>query len=169
MSPFRRERYPADWDAISQRIRERAGWKCEQCGVVNHTLIVRSVVDGARYLVLDEQTRFYRWPDGTPIRHSEIPGEFPTWRKHTRVVLTVAHYPDRDPMNCTDDNLQALCQRCHLRLDANHHANNARITRRKKRESFVKEQGQLSFFDGVSAIQFSDDMNDSNNTDCLDC
>jgi 5-methylcytosine-specific restriction endonuclease McrA len=33
------------------------------------------------------------------------------------VVLTVAHLHDPDPMNCADDNLAALCQRCHLAHD----------------------------------------------------
>jgi hypothetical protein len=34
-----------------------------------------------------------------------------------RVVLTVAHL-DHTPENCADDNLAALCQRCHNRYDA---------------------------------------------------
>ena len=36
------------------------------------------------------------------------------------VVLTVAHL-DHDPSNCADDNLEAMCQRCHLRYDQHHH------------------------------------------------
>lgn len=36
------------------------------------------------------------------------------------VVLTVAHL-DHTPENCADDNLKAMCQRCHLRYDAHHH------------------------------------------------
>lgn len=32
------------------------------------------------------------------------------------VVLTVAHL-DHTPENCSDDNLKALCQRCHNRYD----------------------------------------------------
>lgn len=35
----------------------------------------------------------------------------------SKVVLTVAHL-DHTPENCTDDNLAALCQRCHNRYDA---------------------------------------------------
>ena len=27
-----RDRYPPNWDAIAQRIKERAGWHCEHCG-----------------------------------------------------------------------------------------------------------------------------------------
>jgi hypothetical protein len=37
IAPENRGRYPADWPAISRRIRfERAGNKCEQCGATNH-------------------------------------------------------------------------------------------------------------------------------------
>ena len=38
----------------------------------------------------------------------------------SRVVLTVSH-KDHQPENCADDNLVALCQRCHLRYDLHHH------------------------------------------------
>jgi hypothetical protein len=50
------------------------------------------------------------------------------------VVLTVAHL-DHQPENCADDNLRALCQRCHLRYDANHHARNAAKTRRDSKRT----------------------------------
>jgi hypothetical protein len=36
----------------------------------------------------------------------------------SRVVLTVAHWPDHDPRNCDMNNLHAWCQRCHLTVDA---------------------------------------------------
>lgn len=38
----------------------------------------------------------------------------------SRVILTVAHL-DHTPENCADDNLKAMCQRCHLRYDQHHH------------------------------------------------
>lgn len=37
----------------------------------------------------------------------------------SKVVLTVAHM-DHIPENCSDDNLKALCQRCHNRYDRQH-------------------------------------------------
>jgi len=46
----------------------------------------------------------------------------------SKVVLTVAHL-DHTPENCGDDNLMAMCQRCHLTYDAKHHSKNARLTR----------------------------------------
>ena len=38
----------------------------------------------------------------------------------SKVILTVAHL-DHTPENCADDNLMAMCQRCHLRYDQHHH------------------------------------------------
>lgn len=52
------------------------------------------------------------------------PGE--PFDTHKR-TLTVAHL-DHNPENCADDNLKAMCAPCHLRYDAQHHAE----TRRKK-------------------------------------
>lgn len=57
------------------------------------------------------------------------------------VVLTVAHL-DHQPENCSDSNLRAMCQRCHLRYDAKHHQKNAAVTRRTKKQNgelFAKE------------------------------
>ena len=45
------------------------------------------------------------------------------------VVLTVAHL-DHQPENVDPDNLRALCQRCHLAYDADHHRINAAAFRR---------------------------------------
>lgn len=49
----------------------------------------------------------------------------------SKVVLTVAHL-DHQPENCSDDNLRAMCQRCHLRYDAEHHRRTAWNTRRAR-------------------------------------
>ncbi len=56
----------------------------------------------------------------------------------SKVVLTVAHL-DHNRQNCADENLKALCQRCHLTYDAKHHALNAATTRHKRK----LESGQL--------------------------
>ncbi len=50
----------------------------------------------------------------------------------SKVVLTIAHL-DHAPEHNHESNLAALCQRCHLRYDAKHHAVNARRTRDLKR------------------------------------
>lgn len=55
----------------------------------------------------------------------------------SKVVLTVAHL-DHTPENCADENLMAMCQRCHLTYDAAHHAANSR-----KRRMAAKADGDL--------------------------
>lgn len=47
----------------------------------------------------------------------------------SRVVLTVAHL-DHTPENCDPQNLKAMCQRCHLTYDAEHHKRTAYRTRK---------------------------------------
>lgn len=58
------------------------------------------------------------------------------------VVLTVAHL-DHNPRNCEDNNLAALCQRCHLTYDAKLHAQHAAQTRREQRDA---ASGQVAMF-----------------------
>jgi hypothetical protein len=62
--------YPPDWEAIARRVKESAGWCCEDC------------------------------------THPHEPGDGYT--------LTV-HHLDGDRGHNDDENLVALCQRCHLR------------------------------------------------------
>ncbi len=49
----------------------------------------------------------------------------------SRVVLTIAHL-DHGTENCTDWNLAALCQRCHLRLDLDQHILSRAVTRQER-------------------------------------
>ena len=102
-------RYPQDWKAIRARILARAQDRCEcqgECGL--HP------------------------PNPQPRRCIE--------RHHTpaiyargQIVLTIAHLGDPSPENCADDNLKAMCQRCHLRYDHEQHMKNSAATRRAKR------------------------------------
>lgn len=94
--PENKARYPKDWPEISRRIRfERAHGQCER------------------------HVKMEGWPDGGMIRCQALHG-----RTHpvtgSIVVLTVAHL-DHNPENCAEDNLLAMCQRCHLRYDQHHH------------------------------------------------
>lgn len=158
MMPMQRDRYPDDWEEISRRIRfERAGNKCEQCGAPNGVEIVRSSEDPARWIWLDETDYIYKRPDGSWIRLSEMPDEYDIL-KYTRVVLTVHHIgvekPDgtpgdmHDKMDCRDENLIALCQRCHLLADLPEHIRKARITRARKKREAQTDAGQLEMWDG---------------------
>ena len=110
ISKENRVRYPADWRAISARIRARAGGRCEcqgECGL--------------------HSTK-------GPRRCEERHGELAKWARGN-VVLTVAHLGDPSPENCADDNLKAMCQRCHLRYDRPQHQQNAARTRRAKKQN----------------------------------
>lgn len=35
-----RVRYPASWETLSRECKERAGWKCEMCGIAQHTIAI---------------------------------------------------------------------------------------------------------------------------------
>ena len=99
-------KYPKNWKDISLAIRGRSGGRCEchgECGLHRTT--------------------------GGPRRCVERNGEPAKWAKG-KVVLTVAHL-NHTPEDCRDENLKAMCQRCHLRYDLKHHQQNAYQTRRK--------------------------------------
>ena len=66
-------------------------------------------------------------------RCEEKNGHFAIWAKG-RIVLTVAHL-NHTPEDCRDENLKAMCQRCHLRYDHDHHQRNARETRRRNKRT----------------------------------
>ena len=53
----------------------------------------------------------------------------------SKVVLTVAHVFDMTHSNASLLNLAALCQRCHLNYDRQHHRENAWKTRRAKQNN----------------------------------
>lgn len=136
--------YPPNWKSeIRPRILARADNRCEQCGVQNHIEIVRSDIDAAYYIVYEPNEGGYRYMDGSQMRLSEIPEEY-GHLKHVRIVLTIAHWPDPTPSNCRDDNLLALCQRCHNTLDAPMRSKHAQVTRRNKRDATT---GQSRMFD----------------------
>lgn len=50
----------------------------------------------------------------------------------SKVILTVAHL-DHNPTNCNDNNLKALCQKCHLNYDLKYHMEN-------RKETFIKKK-----------------------------
>lgn len=113
-----RERYPVNWRAISDRIRfDRAGGRCEcrgECGYDHGYRIQGGVIPGEGGGPLDEPL------DIQGDRCVALHGH-PHPVTHSKVVLTVAHL-DHTPENCDDSNIKAMCQRCHLSYDKEHHA-----------------------------------------------
>jgi hypothetical protein len=117
--PVDYDRDPPDWKAISKRIRDRSGGQCEcmgECGL-------------------------HKTNPG-PRRCCERNGQPAKWAKG-KIVLTVAHLgvpkadgtpgDPRDKMDVRDENLKALCQRCHLRYDIKEHMKNSAKTREAKK------------------------------------
>lgn len=141
IKPENRARYPKDWAEIRQRILARAGNACEQCGVENHALGGRDR-DGTWHpaLPLGEKLLRLEWPKpGTEAWCGHDMGIIGGKRRIIgdrlriiRIVLTIAHL-DHTPENCEESNLRALCQRCHLKYDHEHHMQNAHETRRKRK------------------------------------
>lgn len=117
--PENKARYPKDWPAISRRIRERAGNRCEECGVANYALGGRRN-DGAWMAAQPTGDNGLKltWPqpgEWSWCGNGEAEGKAKL--RIVRIVLTVAHL-DHQPENCADENLRAWCQRCHNKYDA---------------------------------------------------
>jgi 5-methylcytosine-specific restriction endonuclease McrA len=129
IKPYNRARYPSDWPAIRARILARAHDCCEQCGVLNRARIARGDGDDAGTYMTDD-ANVYDAATGQYLGRRRM-SEY-TVRNMVDVVLTIGHL-DHTPENCADDNLRALCQRCHLTYDAKHHASNASATRRARK------------------------------------
>lgn len=115
--PENRARYPKDWKQISLAIRDRAQQRCEctgECGVQHFTdgALANMARDG-----IDHSERCYaRNKEPHPVTGSTV-------------VLTVAHL-DHQPEHCDPSNLKAMCQRCHLAYDREHHSRTAAATRK---------------------------------------
>lgn len=87
--------YPPNWAEIAAQVKEQAGWRCMRCGHPHE-------MPGWR-IVCDEQC--------DPVRHI---GGLDDGRQ--RILTT--HHLDGDKSNCRWWNLAALCQVCHLQIQA---------------------------------------------------
>lgn len=116
--------YHPDWKSIVRQIKDQAGDRCEFCGAPNGSDIVRNKSGG--WMRVDDLSRM-KWRSVW-----DWLGTFPTFPDEVRIVLTVAHLC-HDPSCYDPTHLRALCQSCHLRHDAKHHARNAAETRRRRR------------------------------------
>lgn len=135
--PDLKHRYPANWKEIRERILARAKNRCERCGVDNYrvgfwkagTWVDLTLWDDfGNYPKTYAEAAYQRKYGNEPIQVHQREG-----RRLVVVVLTIAHINDPSPENCADDNLQALCQKCHNKLDAPMRATNRSKTRVMKR------------------------------------
>lgn len=108
------KKYPSHWKTeIRPAILERAKHRCEECGVPNYALGYRD--ESGCFHIMENSMRF-----------DEI-GEY----KIIKIILTISHQ-DHDVNNNEPSNLKALCQRCHLMHDREHHKKMRRLNRRKR-------------------------------------
>lgn len=117
--PINYKDYHPEWKTrIRPDILKREDNCCKNCGVENGRIIHRygKATDDWEY-----------WPEGMESEAWSLEG-----LKSTKIVLTIAHL-DHNKTHNEYDNLAALCQKCHLGIDINHHMKNARETRRKNK------------------------------------
>lgn len=127
--PENRARYPRDWTKISERIRfVRAGGKCECTGQCGDTHVAGRCAAPHGVVVLRDEDQPQLWSAHSPC--GACVGGDPDHRP-VQIVLTVAHL-DHTPEHCADDNLLAMCQRCHNRYDGDHRRRNRSATRARK-------------------------------------
>ncbi|HIH2621699.1 TPA: hypothetical protein ACYLIB_005653 [Burkholderia cenocepacia] len=132
IKPENRGRYPANWPEIRARILARASNCCEQCHVANGDVITRGTgKDAGTFQRFVGDGEVFDAINGKVLGVCKA-SEYSSNGHWTKVVLTIAHL-DHVPEHCDDDNLKALCQRCHLAYDAEHHRANAAATRRARK------------------------------------
>ena len=141
--------YPPNWKTeIRPRILARANNCCERCKVPNYKIVCRGKwSDASGNLVpvwqCDDTGQIYSAKDGTFLGDDYVgevwqPGEKQTI---TKIILTIAHVGyNKSPMNANEDELLALCQRCHLLEDKDHH-------RYKRRQTMKKKKKQIDLFE----------------------
>lgn len=109
IKPENKNRYPENWPEIRERILKRAKDCCENCGLPNYSWVNSST----REMCLSDE------------------------ENAIRVILTIAHL-DHTPENCEEDNLKALCQKCHNNYDIKHR-------KQTRRNSKLKDQIKIDF------------------------
>lgn len=107
-----RHRYPPNWKELRAAILERAGHRCEGCGVPNYAWRNKRTLEWT----------FDQWRTDVWAMEGD---------KVVRIVLTTAHL-DHAPENNDPSNLKSYCQLCHNRYDQAHRKVNAYYTRRRK-------------------------------------
>ena len=113
--PMQRELYPKNWNEIAAKVKDEAGWKCEQCDRPCRKPGVEWM--DFEVWLYHEYCKHGRWWNDL----FELQKDGTEKRKRQRFTLTVAHL-DHKPENCDRSNLKALCSVCHLRYDVHHHA-----------------------------------------------
>ena len=125
--PWNKKLYPANWNEIAFKIKQKSKWTCEQCGTIcrrpkEDLFSFSKRIQGKNKHILD-------WANQTAV--SEI------FNHPQKFTLTVAHL-DHNPANCDRSNLKALCAPCHCRYDT---TSGARAIKKRLK---AEREGQLS-------------------------
>ena len=129
ISAENRKRYPKDWRAIRAAIFERAQGRCEFCGVPHGAWIVRDHGPTGATFTLVSTGAVHDATTGQHLGYAQR-SDYAD-RQRTLVILTTAHL-DHTPEHNDPANLRALCCRCHLLWDADHHRQTAYHHRRQR-------------------------------------
>lgn len=114
---IRKQDYPPDWPRISRETRERAGQKCEWCGVPNGHWILRDKKPAEYHIVwVNGATKEVPFQDYQVAFPQNLGRAYYKKLGMVKIILTVAHL-DRNRKNNDPSNLAALCQRCHFNHD----------------------------------------------------
>lgn len=99
--PINYKLYPPDWfDVIRPAILKRENYACKFCRIGNRKIGYRTA--SGEFVECDEFMQNWAKQQGFKV---------------FKIVLTIAHL-DQDITNNDYENLAALCQQCHNRLDA---------------------------------------------------
>lgn len=132
--PIDYSEYPANWKTeIRPAVLARANHKCEDCGIANHAVIKRFkggyVTPGTQeWDMINSSIRYGGHSLATALK------------KHgfTRIVLTIAHLDhDKSNENVKLERLKALCQKCHLGYDMQHHVANRKYGLKHKENNLA--------------------------------
>jgi hypothetical protein len=130
IKPELRKFYGREWRKVTRpQILARAGNRCERCQVPNRKVVAR--VGGFWKLVGQKP-----WHN----EHGEVLAGVPLDAARFRIVeivLTIAHV-NHTPGDDREDNLEALCQWHHLRLDQAQHKQ-TRATRKDAARPLLQE------------------------------
>lgn len=126
--PENKALYPKDWKQIRARIQERAGDKCELCGVKNHAWGYRDK-DGV-FSDISNYGSLQLVENGVVVKISAEVNRINQARlvsnlgyKIIRIICTVMHL-NHDPRDNRDENLKFGCQKCHNNYDKDFRAEN---------------------------------------------
>ncbi len=128
--PVDYKNYPINWKThIRPQILARAKNRCEECGLPNYATINipdREIVHENETYALAKHSLNFCWANNNT-------------EKFTIIVLTIAH-KDHNPMNSHPENLLALCQACHNRMDVRHRI---ATRQRNRRQQLAKTAPEL--------------------------